>query len=394
MRPGILVQHSHERSGESKIVRSDVCGFIGVVPEERWPRGAVVGDFLEMALRSYADLSKSEARHFFDPITRRAVKSFFENGGKDCILFGLCIESEEDLMVDDPFEGCFFALLDRLRAEEDLGLLAMPFLATLPIDYDPRTLQATVRCQPLIELLLAHCEEMTHRFLILDPPRDLHDRALTRWVTKFRAENAAIASYGAIYYPWLNNGDETFPPSGAVAGVYARLEDRHKPFGVRWPPANEPLEGVTHPAFELRWAEAGDLTEFGINPILIQPTRGVVIWGARTLSTNPQWLFINTRRIVSYISEQLKRDASWVVFENQRPELWEIVSRMVRSRLDELYGAGLLTGDEANSGYLVQCDRSLNPPEVVNAGQVNIRVLLQPVSTAERIVVDLRLGGS
>jgi phage tail sheath protein FI len=85
----------------------------------------------------------------------------------------------------------------------------------------------------------------------------------------------------------------------------------------------------------LRWGEGGDLTEAGINPILTQPGRGVVVWGARTLSADQRWMHINSRRIVSYISEQLKRDNEWVVFENQRPELWEIIGRMVRSRLDQ-----------------------------------------------------------
>lgn len=372
------------------MVRSDITGFLGVVPKARWPSTAVAGDFFEMPLASYSELLSNPARHYFDAATRRAVRSFFENGGRNCVIFGICVESEEDLLVEDPFSVTFQPLLDRLRSEEDLGLLAMPLLAWLPVTYEKG--QPRVRCEPVIKLLLEHCEEMNNRFLILDTPRDLHENALHAWVRGLRERIGKFGSYGAIYYPWLMNGDETFPPSGAMAGVYGRVDQEHQPFGVRWPPANEVIRGVTHPAVELRWSEAGSFSEIGINPILTQPSRGVVIWGARTLSQDPRWLHINARRIVSFVSEQIRRDSEWVVFEQQRPELWQIVERMVRSRLDQLWGAGLLAGSKAGSDYLVQCDAELNPPEVRDAGQVNVRVLLTPISTTEHVVVELRLG--
>jgi hypothetical protein len=394
LRPGIMIQHARESTRDTGYVRSDVVGFIAVVPAGRWPQDAVRGDYFELPLASYADLLAPNAgKAFFDPVTRRAVQAFFDNGGSNCVLFGLCVESEEDLMVTDPYEVCFFALMDRLREQEDIGLLAMPCLGYLPVEIDAKG-EPVVRCQPVMELLLKHCKEMNNRFLILDAPRDLHDRLLYRWVTKLREAVAPVASYGALYYPWLNSGDEVIPPSGPVAGSFARIDRDHSPFGVRWPPANIPLRGVTHPNVPLRWNEAGDLTEMGINPIMQQPARGVVVWGARTLSRDPRWLHINSRRIVSYISEQLRRDSEWVVFENQRPELWEILSRMVRSRLDQLWGAGLLAGSQAGSEYLVQCDREMNPPEVVDAGQVHVRVVLRPISTTENIVVELRLGSA
>jgi hypothetical protein len=130
----------------------------------------------------------------------------------------------------------------------------------------------------------------------------------------------------------------------------------------------------------------------GINLLMTQPGRGVVVWGARTLSSDPRWLHINSRRIVSFIAEQLRRDSEWVVFENQRPELWSIITRMVTSRLDLLWTAGLLSGDRAGSDYAVKCDEELNPIQVRDAGQIHVQVVLRPISTAEHIVVELRLG--
>jgi hypothetical protein len=132
--------------------------------------------------------------------------------------------------------------------------------------------------------------------------------------------------------------------------------------------------------------------EANINLILTQPTRGVVVWGARTLSKEPQWLYINSRRIVSLVCEQLRRDSQWVVFENQRPELWEIIKRQLRARMDQLWSAGLLTGDQSGLGYLIKCDEETNPPEIRDAGQVHVQVYVRPISTAEFIVLELRLG--
>lgn len=391
MRPGITIQHATQLARESRLVRSDVVGFIGFVTKQRWPKGAQRGDFVEMPLESAAQLLDSRAKALFDPVTVDAVSRFFQNGGSVCRAFSVCIESEQDLFTKDPFMDLFSGLMDRLREEEDIGLLALPVLAYLPVSY-AGGVNVEVPWQPTLEMFLEHCMEMNYRFMLIDTPRELHGEALFRWVDRFRTENNHAASFGALYYPWLKDGDLEFPPSGCIAGMYARTDAEHAPFGVRWPPANQVLRAVTHPAHELRWRDSDEYINAHINLVLVQPARGVIVWGARTLSREPRWTHINSRRIVSYITEQIRRDSEWVVFENQRPELWEIIRRMVGSRLDMMWSAGLLTGDQARSEYEVLCDAELNPPEVRDAGQVNVKVLLRPISTAEFIVVDLKLG--
>lgn len=390
MRPGIIIQHSRDVSRGSAFVRSDITGFIGVVTRDRWPKDVSKGDFFELVLNGYSDLLGNPLRHLVDAATRRSVQSFFENGGREARLFGLFIESQDDLMVDDPFHEIFVGLIDRLREQEDIGLLTMPVLSYLPVEFTKAG--ASVKHDPVLDLLLGHCREMNNRFFIIDTPKDLHEYMLRRWVRDVRRRNPKSASYGALYYPWLCDGDDVFPPSGAVAGVYARVEAEHEPFGVAWPPANEVLRGVTHPAVELRWSETGDLADVGINPILDQTGRGVVIWGARTLSTDPRWLFINSRRAISFITEQVRRDSEWLVFENQSPELWAIVRRMISSRLDQFWRAGLLSGEVAGASYQLRCDATNNPPEIRDSGQIHIEMFLRPVTTAESIVVELRLG--
>jgi hypothetical protein len=391
LRPGITIQHSREESVATDSVRSDITCFIGVIPRARWPRGADVGDLLEKVVHAWEELATNPVSQLVDPVTLRGVMQFFENGGIEARVLALCVPSEEALLASDPASELCFAMMDRLRTDEEVGLLACPLLAYLPISYESNG-RAIVRCQPFIEMLVAHCREMPNRFLVLDTPRGLHEEALVAWVRELRETLRENAAYCAIYYPWLMQGDAEFPPSGAVTGLFARVEHEHRPYGVHWPPANQVLKGVTHPAVQVRWREADGLIDEHINPILTQPTRGVVVWGARTLSSDPRWAHVNSRRIVSLITEQIRRDSEWAVFENQRPELWEIITRVVRGRLDQMWTAGLLTGEKAGSEYLVQCDAELNPPEVRDAGQVHVRVQLRPISTAEFIVVELRLG--
>ncbi|MBA2320471.1 MAG: phage tail sheath family protein [Deltaproteobacteria bacterium] len=391
LRPGITLQHSRDEADTSDEVRSDIAAFLAVVPRPRWPANASAGDFFEKTLRGWDDLAVSPVIRVIDPATVRAIAQFFLNGGVEARLYGLCIESQESLMVSDPFGDVAFALIERLRSDEDSGLVVMPILGWLPVMFAPGG-RPIVRCQPFIEMLVRHCQEVNNRFLILDAPRELHEGALLTWVRELREQLLEAACFCAVYYPWLMNGDEEFAPSGTIAGSFARAENQHRPFGVHWPPANLPLVGVTHPSVEVRWREADTLIAEHVNPIVSQPGRGVLVWGARTLSNDPRWIHINARRVVSLVAEQIRRDSEWIVFENQRPELWQVINSAIRGRLDQMWNAGLLSGDKAGSEYLVQCDEELNPPEVRDAGQVHVRVQLRPVATTEFIVVDLRLG--
>jgi phage tail sheath protein FI len=178
-----------------------------------------------------------------------------------------------------------------------------------------------------------------------------------------------------------------------MAGTYARAELARQPYGVSWPPANLPVVGCTHTEFELNWEEAGIMAEQHINPLVVQPGRGIVAFGARTLSDDRNFNQVNSRRITGMITEQLRRDNEWAVFETNNPNLWDVLERDVMFRLGEFAGAGLLDGKKAGEDYFVQCDAGTNLPALRDAGQVNVHVRMRPVGTVEQIIVDLRIGG-
>ncbi len=391
MRPGIIVQHARLPDRKSELVRGDVAGIIGLIPRRRWPEGATAGDFIELVLRREADLWAHPDRELFDAAARRAVRSFFTNGGDTVHLFGVCLATDDDLRSPSGVLGVLAPLYDRLRSEDEIGLLLVPAAAYMRCEV---LRDGSVRCdaEALYDELLAHCREMNNRFLIMDAPRGLHGEALLRWVRHFRSREPASRSYGAIYYPWLCQGDEVFPPGGVIAGSFAAGELERRPFGVGWPPANQPLRGATHPEIDLDWEEAGALAEEAINPIVVQPGRGLLAFGARTLSTDPTWRYVNSRRIINMITEQLRRDSEWAVFETNNPHLWDVLERDVLFRLGEFATAGLLTGRRAGEDYSVKCNAETNLSTLRDAGQVNVQIRMRPVGTVEHIVVDLRIG--
>jgi phage tail sheath protein FI len=163
---------------------------------------------------------------------------------------------------------------------------------------------------------------------------------------------------------------------------------------VAWPPANVTVRGVSDLEVRLDWDESGELAERNVNPLVLQTARGVVVWGGRTLSTDPDYRNINSRRVVSMVSEQLRRDNEWAVFEQNNSQIWAVLERNARIRMEEFWRAGLITSEAPKGDYLVQCDRENNPRIERDAGKLNVRVRLRPIGMTEHVTIDLRLGES
>ncbi len=374
-------------------MRCDIAGVIGFVERRDWPSGATEGDFIELVLRRGADLWDHPDRMLFGPPETGAVRGFFQNGGDTAHLFGVCVRSLDDLNTPAGAEGVLAPLFDRLRCEDDISLMLVPAAAWMGCDFERRTGKIRAHAEVIYDLLLAHCREMSNRFLLMDAPIGLHGDLLRRWAKTFRSRRRADRSYGALYYPWLMRGDECFPPSGAVAGTYARLEIARRPHGVIWPPANVPIHDSTHTEIELTWEEAGELADEAINPIVVQPGRGIIAFGARTLSDDSRFRFVNSRRIVNMVLEQLRRDSEWAVFEINNPHLWDVLQRDLLFRLGQFAGVGLLEGRIPGEDFFVKCDAETNPMVLRDAGQVNIQIMMRPVGAVEHILVDLQIGG-
>jgi phage tail sheath protein FI len=244
----------------------------------------------------------------------------------------------------------------------------------------------------LQEQLIGQCERLKDRMAILDIPR-FNDQEMTpaevpNWRNQFSTK------YASLYYPWLMVPDplrlggllRPIPPSGHVAGMYARVDQR---VGVHKPPANEVLEGTRDVSTAVDDVDHGGLNEQGVNVIRSYSGRGVRVAGARTLSQDSEWRFVNVRRLLIMIAEAIDEGTQWTVFEPNNPDLWREVDRVVRSFLDGLWRRGTLDGATAEEAYLVRCDETTNPAEVTERGQMICLMGVQPPWPAEFVIVRI-----
>jgi phage tail sheath protein FI len=269
---------------------------------------------------------------------------------------------------------------------EEIGLVLIPDLMAAP-RLSARFGEAEIAA--VQEALVAHCERRKDRFAVLDAPPGCDLERVREWRRRFDSK------YAALYYPWvkvLEPGDtrgavRLVPPGGHVAGVYARC-DRDR--GIHKAPANERLEEVVGLETTLSLETQGLLNHEQINCLRAFPARGIRIWGARTLSSDPSWRYVNVRRLVTMIERAIEEGTQWAVFEDNEPTLWKQVVRSIEGFLHDLTRLGYLVGETDEDAFYVKCDEETNPPEVVDAGQLVCEIGVAPVHPAEFIV--FRIG--
>ncbi len=233
------------------------------------------------------------------------------------------------------------------------------------------------------QAMIAHCERMADRMAILDTIPDLSPQQARDWRNKVNYDS----KFASLYYPWVkvrtNGKTIEVPPCGHIAGIYAR-NDRER--GVHKAPANEDVRGILGPAVEITKGEQEVLNPIGVNCIRTFTGRGVRVWGARTLSSDPAWRYINVRRLFNYVEKSIERGTQWVVFEPNDPNLWARVRRDVGAFLTTVWRDGMLFGTTPAEAFYVKCDAEINPPETRDQGKLIIEVGLAPVKPAEFVV--------
>ena len=233
--------------------------------------------------------------------------------------------------------------------------------------------------------MISHCENMGDRVAIVDAPPGLTSQQVAKW----RKEIAGYDSkYAALYYPWIEITDRDgkpfmLPPSGHVAGIWARVDSER---GVHKAPANEIVRGALGVESQVTKGEQDLLNPMGVNCIRKFPGRGIRVWGARLLSSDPAWRYINVRRLFNYVEESIREGTQWVVFEPNDPFLWGRVTRDISAFLRTVWRGGALFGTTPEQSFYVKCDAELNPPEVRDQGQLIVEIGLAPVKPAEFVI--------
>jgi hypothetical protein len=200
-----------------------------------------------------------------------------------------------------------------------------------------------------------------------------------------------------MYYPWISVADlsgsgsstKMIPPSGYMVGIYNRSDAER---GVHKAPANEVVLGAIDLELHLSKGEQDTLNPLGVNCIRSFPSRGIRVWGARTLSSDGAWRYVSVRRLFILAEASLDAGMQWVVFEPNDRTLWAKVRRDVTAFLKVIWLGGALFGNTPEEAFYVKCDDELNPREIRDLGQLIIEVGLAPVRPAEFVIFRLTVG--
>jgi phage tail sheath protein FI len=277
--------------------------------------------------------------------------------------------------------------IDSLKKVSDVRLLCVP-------DCVARGMSLT-NTHDIQAYMIAHCEQMQDRFAILDSCAEMQPTTPTfDAVVGQRQALNSDNGYGALYFPWIGvsspfgSGTIFVPPSGHVAGVYAKNDNS---FGVYQAPANEPIRSALSLEVPVSDDEQGPLNEIGINVIRRFPNHGIRIWGARTIAPpdRTEWRYVNVRRLLLYIEKSIQEATRFAMFKPNNLALWQQIKRLVNDFLTGLWTEGALFGDTADKAFRVRVDESLNPPNITELGQLIVEVTVRPAGTVEFLIFQI-----
>jgi len=241
--------------------------------------------------------------------------------------------------------------------------------------------------------MVEQCERLGDRVALIDPPFDVasDDRlgigAAQNWRSQFDSK------YAAFYFPWMRVVDplrlagsvtRDIPPCGHVAGQYANADFT---IGVHKAPANTALSWVQDVTVAVNAAQHGVLNPRGINAIRTLAGRGIRIFGARTVSSDPDWIYVNVRRLMIMIEKAIRISTQWAVFEPNAEITWAKMRLSLTSFLLALWQQGKLPGATADAAFFVRCDETTNPPAQRDNGQLVAVVGVAPAIPFEFVVV-------
>ena len=264
---------------------------------------------------------------------------------------------------------------------DDIAIVALPDSGDM-IDTDTSFATASA--------LVAHAEKLRYRIAVVDAPRQSSLNEIRNFRGRFDSK------YAAMYHPWIEILDPTerasqgapqrrllLPPSGFVTGIYARSDIER---GVHKAPANEVVRGLTRFEVNINKGRNDVLNPEGVNCLRFFEGRGNRVWGARTMSSDPEWKYVNVRRLFAYLEHTLDKGTQWAVFEPNNERLWANVRRMVEDFLLVLWRDGALLGEKPEQAYFVRCDRSTMTQNDLDNGRMIALVGVAPVKPAEFVI--------
>jgi phage tail sheath protein FI len=369
--PGVYVEDVPPAQRAIEGASTSVAAFAGVVADDvtmpQLPDGTAAtlspaGTVQRLARwEDFAPLFGSNGPK--NEVLSHSVFGFFLNGGSHCYVTR--VAKAEDL-------ANLTAITAAWARYDDISIVAVP--------------GATTKAQH--QALTDHCALMQDRVAVLDgavpatagstKPTDIRPTGLS-----------TDGGYAALYYPWIVTAGpdttgalHTVPPSGHVAGVYARSDASR---GVFKAPANEGVRGAVDVATLLGRIDQETLNPEGIN--VLRPITGTVtVWGARTLSNQTDFRYVSVRRYLCYLRDTITAGTAWAVFEPNGLSLWKSLTRNVSDFLRSEWQSGALLGETPEKAFYVRCDEATNPPASRELGRVVVEVGVSVVRPAEFVI--------
>jgi hypothetical protein len=271
--------------------------------------------------------------------------------------------------------------LEALGELDDIAIVAMPDSGGVT---DP---ESSRQCA---DRLITHAEKFRYRIAVVDARAASSISEIREFRGRFDSK------YAALYHPWIEILDPLFPnvpgvpprrmllpPSGFVCGIYARSDIER---GVHKAPANEIVRGLTKFEININKARQDVLNPEGVNCLRFFEGRGNRVWGARTMSSDPEWKYVNVRRLFIYVEHSIDKATQWAVFEPNNERLWTNIRRMVEDFLFVLWRDGALIGAKPEEAYFVRCDRTTMTQNDLDNGRMICLVGIAPSRPAEYVI--------
>jgi phage tail sheath protein FI len=396
--PGVYVEEVDRGSKPIEAVGTNTVGFLGTSSKGPVNKPVFITNWTQFT-NTFGDFKDSQ-------YLAHSVYGFFNNGGTRCFITnvgahpaGLDKQGEpsakEDGKKGEKKEGAPAGkggdsdrILTGMYIGEDKGPNARTGLKTFEdIDEIQLVVAPGVHTPAVQDAILTHCELKKNRFAVFDSPETIDGRI-------DQIPKPRDSKYGAYYFPWIEvydpeRGNIFVPPSGHMVGIYARSDNER---GVHKAPANEVVRGALGLKYSISRGEQDILNPKGINCIrdFSRRGRGIRVWGARTVSSDASWRYINVRRLFNMIEESIDIGMQWAVFEPNDQRLWKKITRDTSAFLYRIWRTGALFGLTPEEAFYVKCDAETNPTETIDAGQVITEIGICPVKPAEFVI--FRIG--
>jgi phage tail sheath protein FI len=375
--PGVYVEEVPFRAKSIEGVSTSTAAFVGptLTGPTTSPPALLTsyGDF-ERVYGGSGDLGFAPRLNFI----AHGVRAFFNEGGQRLYVARVAAAKKP------PTLAGYRKALTLLADLPDVSAVAAPGVT----EFSPALADGVVGA------LIAHAEQMKYRVAVLDVPAGRDVAQASAYRAKFDSK------FAALYYPWIvtaNPGfnlalpgsppELTLPPSPFICGIYARTDIQR---GVAKAPANEIVQSALRFERAVTQADQDVLNPLGINCLRFFVGRGNRVWGARTISSDPEWKYISVRRYFNYLERSIDQGTQWVVFEPNNEDLWAKVRDAIASFLYNEWQSGALMGKKPEEAYFVKCDRTTMTQNDLDNGRLVCLVGVAPLRPAEFVI--FRIG--